>query len=182
MPRKRSRVRISSPADFPRRNLTRDDPMKISVISIGEVKNKNTIPIEKEYIKRLTPYFRISIQEISVKKLSTLPEKQRKEKECDIIRQKIKAGDFLILLDEGGKTYDSLKFASMLKKHMLESTKQIVFAVGGVYGWDEDFKKEANAVLSLSSLTFTYELARLILIEQIYRATTIINRIPYHKE
>lgn len=156
--------------------------MKITVISLGEIKNKETQTLESEYIKRLGPYFKTNILEIPTRKLSSLSEGERKKKEAEFLLGKIKKEDYLILLDENGNCHNTAKFASILKKHMLESTKHIVFAIGGVYGWDAEVKKKANAVLSLSPLTFTYEFARLILVEQIYRSATIINGIPYHKD
>jgi len=156
--------------------------MKITVISMGEVKNKPSIELEKEYLKRLTPYFKTEIAEISTRKLAGLSEKERKSKEAEAFLSKIKKDDYVILLDENGATHTTAKFASLVKKHMMAGTKNIVLAIGGVFGWDESIKSKANLILSLSPMTFTYEFARLILVEQVYRVATIINGIPYHKE
>jgi 23S rRNA (pseudouridine1915-N3)-methyltransferase len=155
--------------------------MKISVISLGEVKNKQSIELENEYLKRLAPIIKTNIIEISTRKLAGLSEKERKFKEAELLIGKIKKDDYLVLLDENGVSWDTPKFASVMKKHMIESTKHLVFAIGGVFGWEESVKKKAGLVLSLSPLTFTYEFARLILIEQIYRSATIIKGLPYHK-
>src|SRR4051812_11366766 len=99
--------------------------MKISMISIGEIKNKNTQSMEAEYLKRLKPYIKVDVSDISVKKLASLSEYERKKKEALIFTEKLKKGDFLILLDENGQSFNTGKFASMLKKHMLESTKHL---------------------------------------------------------
>ncbi len=156
--------------------------VKISIIALGEIKNKNILSIEGEYLKRLRPLLKVETLDIPVRKLASLSEDERKKKEAELLLSKINKDSYLILLDENGISVNTSKFASMLKKHMLDSTKHVVFAIGGVYGWHTDIKKKADLLLSLSPLTYTYEFARIILTEQIYRTATLINGIPYHKE
>ena len=155
--------------------------MKVTLISLGEVKNKNILALEMEYLKRIKPFINFDIKEISTRKLNSLSEAERKQKETELLIQEVKLNDYLVVMDEKGKSLNTNQISAFIKKHMLESVKHIVFAVGGVFGWDEKIKKRADFTLSLSPMTFTYEFARLILTEQLYRSVTIINGIPYHK-
>ena len=90
--------------------------------------------------------------------------------------------DFVILIDEKGVQYDSILFAEKIKSYLQNSVKSIVFIVGDAYGFSEKLYKRSNEIISLSKLTFTHEIARLIIIEQLYRSITIIKNHPYHHE
>lgn len=151
------------------------------MISVGEIKAQHILDAESEYLKRLKKFVNIDIREISTRKLSGFNESERKRNEAKLLHQAIKPDTFLVILDENGQSYSSPKFASFLERHMLEGNKRIVFAIGGVFGWDNQVRERAQATLSLSRMTFTFELTRLVLIEQIYRGITIIKGIPYHK-
>ncbi len=105
-----------------------------------------------------------------------------KEKEGEAILKKINPGDYLILLDDKGKEFSSTQFASYLEGLFNQSLKNIVFVVGGAYGFSEAVYKRANAKLSLSKMTFSHQIIRVIFYEQLYRAFTIINKEPYHHE
>lgn len=92
----------------------------------------------------------------------------------------VQPDDFLILLDESGKEYTSPAMASYLEKHQINSTKRLVFAIGGAFGWSDEVKQRANMLLSLSKMTFSHQMIRLFLVEQLYRAYSIIKGEKYH--
>ena len=92
----------------------------------------------------------------------------------------VQPDDFLILLDESGKEYTSAAMASHLEKHQINSTKRLVFAIGGAFGWSDEVKQRANMLLSLSKMTFSHQMIRLFLVEQLYRAYSIIKGEKYH--
>lgn len=131
--------------------------------------------------KRLSHYTsKISMLDIPVIKGKKMAPQQLKKLEGEQILSRIKPGDFLILLDEKGKTYDSKKFANTLQGWMNRGPKRLVFVVGGAFGFSEDVYQKCDAKLSLSSMTFSHQLIRLIFLEQIYRAFTILKGEPYH--
>jgi 23S rRNA (pseudouridine1915-N3)-methyltransferase len=140
--------------------------VKAKIIAVGKVKKKWINQGVNEYLKRLP---RVEIQEI--KDLG-------KEKEAEKILCMLKQYDNLIVLSEDGEMFDSIQFAQLLNQEMAQD---VVFAIGGPDGVSETLKNSASKVLSLSKLTFPHELARLILVEQIYRAQTIINNQSYHR-
>jgi 23S rRNA (pseudouridine1915-N3)-methyltransferase len=102
--------------------------------------------------------------------------------ESEKILKKIESNDYLILLDERGGDLDSISFAGVIDSKMIDGVKRLVFVIGGAYGVSEEIKERANYTLRLSRMVLPHELARLILIEQIYRAFAIINSLPYHHE
>ena len=105
-----------------------------------------------------------------------------KQKEGELILNKLKTDDYLILLDERGRAMTSIDFAAYLEKLFQHSSKRIIFASGGAYGFAEEVRQRANATLSLSPMTFSHRLIRLLFLEQLYRAMTIIHKHPYHNE
>lgn len=133
------------------------------------------------YIKRLRRYLPFEAEIIpDVKQTKHLSPEELKKKEGLLILKKLKDGDLLILLDEKGKTYDSLAFAKYLETQLSRSKKRIVFQIGGAYGFSEAVYQRADAKLSLSKMTFSHQMIRLFLVEQIYRAMTILKGEPYH--
>ena len=136
-----------------------------------------------KYEKRLPQhwnYQRIEIPDLKNRK--NLSESQQKEKEADLLQNKINSGDYVILLDEKGKQLNSVRFAQDLQELMNQSHKQIIFVVGGPYGFSEEIYQRANRKISLSEMTFTHQMVRLFLIEQLYRAFSILQGKPYHHE
>lgn len=115
-----------------------------------------------------------------VKNAQKLSESQQKEKEGEAILKKLSSTDILVLLDEKGKTYTSIEFSEFLQKKMNSGIKQLVFAVGGPYGFSDALYQRANGSISLSKMTFSHQMVRLFFIEQIYRAFTILRNEPYH--
>ena len=156
--------------------------MQLTIASIGKVKQKFVMEAEAEYIKRLKLFTKIRVEEYEFPKLASLQEQERKKRETEEFLSKRNAGEFLIALDENGKQFTSEEFAGFLDKKMTGGVSSFCFAIGGACGWDlEVMKHGAGLVLSLSSLTFSYQMTRMILVEQIYRAFTIVKGLPYHK-
>jgi len=106
----------------------------------------------------------------------------QKEKEGELILKKISTSDFLVLLDDKGTEFTSLRFSNWIQKRMNSGLKQLVFVIGGPYGFSEAVYKRANQKVSLSKMTFSHQMIRLFFTEQLYRAFSILNNLPYHHE
>ncbi|MGB5417746.1 23S rRNA (pseudouridine(1915)-N(3))-methyltransferase RlmH [Algibacter sp.] len=157
--------------------------MTIKLISIGKTDNKQLKALIEDYIKRLGYYINFNLEIIpDIKNSKNLSETQQKQKEGALILNKVSTSDALILLDENGKQYDSVAFSIYLQKHMNSGIKQLVFVIGGPYGFSEDVYKQANGKLSLSKMTFSHQMIRLFFIEQLYRGFTILKNEPYHHQ
>jgi 23S rRNA (pseudouridine1915-N3)-methyltransferase len=155
--------------------------MTIKLITIGKTDNKNLQSLLDDYIKRLSFYIKFSIDIIpDIKNVKNLSEDQQKQKEGELILSKLNGTDVLILLDENGKQFDSVNFSEYLQKHMNSGIKQLVFVIGGPYGFSEEVYNKANGKLSLSKMTFSHQMIRLFFIEQLYRGFTILKNEPYH--
>jgi len=137
----------------------------------------------EEYLKRLRRYVGFEISVIpELKNAKNLSFDQQKEKEAVAILNAIEPSDDVVLLDEKGAQYSSVEFASLLEKKGLASVKRLVFVVGGPYGFSADVYARANSKLSLSRMTFSHQMIRLLFVEQVYRAMTILKGEPYHHE
>src|SRR5690606_1678510 len=157
--------------------------MTIHLICIGKTDEKPLEELISKYEKRLPShwnYQRIEIPDLKNRK--NLSESQQKEKEAELFFSKIASTDFVILLDEKGKQQNSTAFAGSIQDLMNQSVKQIVFLIGGPYGFSNEIYARANRKLSLSEMTFTHQMVRLFLVEQLYRAFTILQGKPYHHE
>lgn len=155
--------------------------MMIKLIAIGKTDNNELQTLINNYIKRLGFYIKFSFEIIpDLKKVKNLSEEQQKQKEGELILNKTSKSDTLILLDENGKQLASVEFSVYLQKHMNSGIKQLVFVIGGPYGFSEDVYKRANGKLSLSKMTFSHQMVRLFFIEQLYRGFTILKKEPYH--
>ena len=155
--------------------------MTIKLLAIGKTDNKQLIALIDEYQKRLGFYIKFDFEIIpDLKKVKNLSEEQQKQKEGELILGKLNATDVLILLDENGKQYDSVSFANYLQKHMNSGIKQLVFVIGGPYGFSQDVYNKAQGKISLSKMTFSHQMVRLFIIEQLYRGFTILKNEPYH--
>jgi 23S rRNA (pseudouridine1915-N3)-methyltransferase len=134
-----------------------------------------------DYTKRLSFYVKFDLEIIpDLKNVKNLSESQQKEKEGELILSKISATDQLILLDENGKSFNSVGFSDYLQKKMNAGIKTLVFVIGGPYGFSELVYQKANGKVSLSEMTFSHQMVRLFCIEQIYRGFTILRNEPYH--
>lgn len=157
--------------------------MKIFLLVIGKTDACYFIEAIKEYEKRLVHYIPFEMQVLpDLKNTKSLTVEQQKEKEGELILKNIQAGDYLVLLDERGKEYTSMQFATYIEKKTHVVSKRLVFVVGGPYGFSEGVYDKANEKLTLSRMTFSHQMIRLIFIEQVYRAMTILNNEPYHHE
>lgn len=157
--------------------------MKITLLLTGKTTDDYILKGMDNYIKRLKRYIGFNIDVIpALKSTKNLSQEQIKVKEGDLILNRLGPGDVLILLDEKGKEMTSIGFSKFIQDHMLQSTKKLVFVVGGAYGFSQEVYKKANSKLSISQMTFSHQIIRLIFLEQLYRAFTIINNEPYHHE
>ena len=157
--------------------------MNIRLITIGKTDNKNLQALIDDYTKRLSFYVKFDLEIIpDIKNVKNLSEGQQKEKEGELILSKITATDQLILLDENGKTFNSVGFSDYLQKKMNAGTKTLVFVIGGPYGFSETVYQKANGKVSLSEMTFSHQMVRLFVIEQLYRGFTILKNEPYHHQ
>ena len=157
--------------------------MKIKLIVIGKTKSKFLIDGENEYQKRLKHYCKFSELIIpDIKNGGKLSKKELKEKEGNLILASIKNSDYVILLDDKGLTLKSIEFSELLNKNMVSSTNELVFIIGGAFGFSESVYKRANTKLSLSKMTFSHQMVRMIFKEQLYRAFSILKGEKYHHE
>ncbi len=157
--------------------------MKVEFWVIGNT----SFPYLKEgtaiYEKRLKHYLSFEYKTLpDVKNAKNLSTTQLKTKEGALILKKIEQGDWLILLDEKGKEFSSIKFAAYMDNLLQQSHKRLIFLVGGAYGFSSEVYQRANGKLSLSKMTFSHQMVRLFVLEQLYRAMTILRNQPYHHE
>ncbi len=154
--------------------------MKLSLIWIDKTKEQHLIELIDKYLHRLAKYAKYNILELTPARNQT-ERTAVLETEAKAILNVLTPESYKIVLDETGRQFSSTAFARFLEKHQIASTKELVFIIGGHFGLSEGIKRQADLMLSLSSLTFTHDMARLILSEQLYRAYTIINNHPYQK-
>lgn len=155
--------------------------MKIVFIVIGKTDETYLDTGIGKYIKRLEHYIPFEMKVIpDIKNRKTLTEEQQKKTEGDLILSQINPGDDLILLDENGKTFSSVGFSQWIEKQLNVGSKRMVFVVGGPYGFSKEIYSKAKFKVSLSEMTFSHQMIRLIFVEQLYRAFTIIKGEPYH--
>lgn len=157
--------------------------MKIHVFFTGKTTGKLFQEAIADYQQRLTHYIPFSIEEIpDLKNTKSLNEEQQKEKEADMLFERLQPGDVLILLDEKGKEFTSREFSTYLDNKIQTVNKRLVFLIGGPYGFSQRVYDAAQGKISLSKMTFSHQMVRLFLVEQIYRAFTILNNQPYHHD
>ncbi|MGG5576898.1 23S rRNA (pseudouridine(1915)-N(3))-methyltransferase RlmH [Myroides sp. C15-4] len=157
--------------------------MNIKLLAIGKTDNKELQTLMNDYIKRLSFYVKFDMEIIAdIKNAKNLSEAQQKQKEGELILSKLSPTDFLILLDEKGKEFTSVGFADELQKRMNAGIKTLVFVIGGPYGFSDDVYQQAKGKISLSKMTFSHQMIRLFVIEQLYRGFTILRNEPYHHQ
>jgi len=157
--------------------------MKIKLLAIGKTDDKNLKQLIDVYQNRLKHYIKFELEVIpDIKNAKNLSENQQKEKEGELILAKLQPTDQLILLDDKGKHYTSIEFSQFLQKKMNSGIKQLVLVIGGPYGFSDAVYKKAQGKLSLSKMTFSHQMIRLFIVEQIYRGFTILRNEPYHHE
>jgi 23S rRNA (pseudouridine1915-N3)-methyltransferase len=153
--------------------------MKIRIITVGKLRESSLKALESDYVKRLPRYLSLEFDELKPPKTSS--EQQQKDKEAEIILARISPQDAVFALSEEGKGVTSVEFSSLISRYLDNGCSVLTMIIGGAFGLSPSVKSRANKILSLSKLTHPHQLARIILVEQIYRASTLRDNIPYHK-
>jgi len=151
--------------------------MTITLICTGKTSEKYVAEGMKLYLERLKHYCKFDLIEIEAGKGD---DTQIRKKETESMLKRTGEKDFLILLDEKGKEMNSIGFADLMRHHQNISTRNLVFVIGGAYGFSEEVHKRANQKIALSKMTFPHQLVRVIFLEQFYRAMTILKGEKYH--
>ena len=155
--------------------------MNIKLIYISKNKSNNIEFLVEDYEKKINHF--ISYSSLGLKNKNQKSEKKLIQKsESNLILKNIKKNDLVILLEEKGKEFSTKDFSKFISDKIMNRTKNIVFIIGGAYGFSSEFKKKFKLKIALSKLTFSHDMARLFFSEQLYRSLTIINNIPYHNE
>ena len=156
--------------------------MKAELIMVGKTTDKHIDVCINEYVERILHYLPFSLTVIpELKNTRSLSEEQQKGREGELILQRVQPGDLLVLLDEHGKEFRSVEFADWLQRKQ-STVRRLIFVIGGPYGFSKTVYERANEQVSLSQMTFSHQLVRLLFVEQLYRACTIIKGEPYHHE
>jgi 23S rRNA (pseudouridine1915-N3)-methyltransferase len=157
--------------------------MKIALLQIGKTSDrylKEGIAIFEERIRKYSAFEIITVPDI--KRTRNLPEREQKTREGEQILRCFRDDDFIVILDARGKEFSTIGFSEWLEKCFMLQKKRILFVIGGAWGFSEDVLKKADANLSMSRLTFSHQMVRLLFVEQLYRAFTIMKGEPYHHE
>ena len=156
--------------------------MKTELILVGKTVNKHFVACINDYVERIGHYMPFTVTVIpELKNTKTLSEQQQKEREGELILQRLQPTDTVVLLDEHGRQLRSIELAEWMERKQ-NTARRLVFAIGGPYGFSPAVYQRANEQLSLSPMTFSHQMVRLIFTEQLYRACTIIKGEPYHHE
>ena len=157
--------------------------MKITLLTVGKTDKEWVREGLDIYVSRLKHYIPFSVVEIpELKNVSALTRDQIKTREGELILKNIRPTDDVILLDERGKEYSSTELAKIIQDKLSYGSRDIVYVIGGAYGFSDQVYKRADSKLSLSRMTFSHQMVRAIFAEQIYRAFTIMRGEPYHHE
>lgn len=157
--------------------------MKTILLVVGRTVEPHFIAGITDYVQRIKRYTQFEMEVIpELKNTKSLTEEVQKEKEGELILKALQQGDVLVLLDEGGKEMRSVEFAEYMKRKMNTVNKRLVFLIGGPYGFSPKVYAAAQEKMSLSRMTFSHQMVRLIFVEQLYRALSILNGSPYHHE
>ena len=157
--------------------------MKFALLVVGRTVEKHYITAINDYVERIKHYTPFDMEVIpELKNTKSLSMEQQKEKEGELILKALQPGDVVVLLDEHGKEFRSIEFAEWAEKKMHTVNKRLVFIIGGPYGFSKDVYAAAQEKISLSKMTFSHQMIRLIFVEQLYRAMNILAGRPYHHE
>lgn len=155
--------------------------MKITLLSVGKTDDALFAQLIDRYAKKTNFYLSFEAETTpNVKNTKNLTEKEQKQQEGGKLLKFLQPSDYVVLLDDKGKTYSSVEFAAFIEKKTHTVPKRLVFVVGGPYGFSDEVYARANEKLSLSRMTFTHQMVRLVFVEQLYRAMTILAGEPYH--
>lgn len=157
--------------------------MKTVLLVVGRTVAPHYIAAIRDYTERANHYLPFEIEVIpELKNTKSLSEEQQKEKEGDLILKSLQSGDTIVLLDETGKEFRSVEFARWMEKKLSNAGKRLVFVIGGPYGFAQKVYDAAQEKISLSKMTFSHQMVRLVFVEQLYRALSILHGSPYHHE
>lgn len=157
--------------------------MKITVLAVGKTDRKELQQLIHIYAKRLTHYINFEIKLLpDIKNVKNLSVPEQKKKEGEAILKEVSPSDVMVLLDERGKQFTSKEMAASLQKRMNSGIKNLVFVIGGPYGFSDLVYEKAAQEISLSKMTFSHQMIRLFFVEQLYRAFTILKNEPYHHQ
>lgn len=157
--------------------------MKLQLIVVGKTVSAPLDTMINDYAARLKHYVPFDIDVIpELKNTKALSAEQQKAKEGELIKKLLREGDYVVLLDEGGREFRSVEFAQYLQQRQASAARRLVFVVGGPYGFSPDIYALAREKVSLSRMTFSHQMVRLFFVEQCYRAMTILKGEPYHHE
>lgn len=164
------------------RNI-QDDIMKLTLLQVGKTTDKHLITLIDDYMGRIQHYMSMDVITIpELKNTKSLTTDQQKEKEAELILDALDSSDQVILLDEHGKEMSSMEFSEMMRQKQNTVSRRLVFIIGGPYGFSPRIYERANGKMSLSRMTFSHQMIRLIFTEQVYRALSILAGSPYHHE
>ena len=153
--------------------------MKFLLLNVGKTNDKNIDSAIIEYNRKIQYYTSFDIKNLIIKKNNSLIDKVKKN-ESEALKKFINNNDYVILLDSHGTSFNSVDFSKKISKLMISNTKRVVFVTGGAFGFHDEIYEIANEKISLSQMTFTHQMVRLIFVEQLYRSFTILNNQPYH--
>lgn len=157
--------------------------MKIALVWIGKTVAPYLVEAVNDYVKRVRFYTPFEVVEVpGLKNTKALSVEQQRDKEGELLLKTIEPTDVVVLLDDKGRQMTSVEFAAWVEKHKQASARRLVFVVGGAYGFSRAVYDRANALLSLSKMTYSHQMVRLVFVEQLYRAHTITAGEPYHHE
>ncbi len=157
--------------------------MKIKLLVVGKTQSGELSSLIDTYARRVSRYLPFQMEVIQdLKKAKNLPENTIKQKEGQLILDRLKESDTVFLLDENGKQYGSVEFSKFLQEQMNRGGKQLVFIIGGAYGFDKMVYNRAQGKISLSKMTFSHQMVRLFFVEQLYRGFSILRNEPYHHQ
>lgn len=157
--------------------------MKFTLLVVGRTVEKHYVSAINDYVERTKHFISFDMEVIpELKNTKSLSMEQQKEKEGELILKALQPGDVAVLLDEHGKEFRSIEFADWIERKMHTVNKRLVFIIGGPYGFAQKVYEAAQEKISLSKMTFSHQMIRLIFVEQLYRAMTILNNGPYHHE
>ena len=157
--------------------------MKFSLILVGKTTGKPLIQMIDDYVERIAHFAPLSVEVIpELRNAKSLSREQQKAQEGKALLAKIKPSDRVVLLDERGKMFSSQDFATYIEKMQHCGAGRTVFIIGGPYGFSPEVYSRADDKISLSPMTFSHQMVRLLFVEQFYRAHTILHNLPYHHE
>lgn len=157
--------------------------MKLQFIVVGRTTDKRIEALIADYVARLGHYLPFELEVIpELKNTKSLTADVQKQREGELIKRSLRDGDYVVLLDEGGREFRSMEFAEYLQARQAAAARRLVFVVGGPYGFSPDIYALSREKVSLSRMTFSHQMVRLFFVEQCYRAMTILRGEPYHHE